>query len=95
MTLNICHKIIEIYTAMKYVGFSRLDSALFHIFLLDNNNVKLIDTAKAMKKRYTYPTIILENLNKLNCKTKFLTLVKDNYPDIYLDWKKSNKNFKE
>ena len=51
MTLNICHKIIEIYTAMKYVGFSRLDSALFHIFLLDNDKVKLIDSAKAMKKK--------------------------------------------
>lgn len=80
---------MEIYLAMKHVGFERLDSALFHIFLLNSGQVKLIDTAKAMKKNYEYPRIILKSLSDLNCKDEFLLFVKENYPDIYHIWEKS------
>ncbi|MGN0144042.1 MAG: hypothetical protein ACI398_03615 [Clostridium sp.] len=80
---------MEIYLAMKYVGFSRLDSALFHMFLLDSGEIKLIDTAKAMKKNYTYPRIIINSLSRLDCKDYFLIFIKDNYPEIFNKWKKS------
>lgn len=80
---------MEIYIAMKYVGFKRLDSALFHMFLLDSGEIKLIDTAKAMKKSYAYPHIIINSLSKLNCKEDFLAFVEENYSDIYNIWQKS------
>ncbi|MBE6050448.1 MAG: hypothetical protein E7214_07270 [Clostridium sp.] len=95
LDLNVCNKIIEIYNAMNYVGYSRLDSALFHLFLLSNNNIKIIDTAKAMKKKYSYPRILLHDLDKLNFKNKFLKFVKINHSDLYSNWQKLSKNFKE
>ena len=90
LTEDICHKIMEIYLAMKYVGFKRLDSALFHIFLCDSDKVKIIDTAKAMKKDYFYPHIIIKSLSDLNYKDYFLSFVKDKYPHIYYIWKKNS-----
>lgn len=88
---ELSEKIIEIYNSMYYVGFKRLDFALFHVFLLDGNisssgKVMLIDTAKAMKKTYTYPYIVLNSLKKLNYKQKFLDYVQNNHPDIYEKW---------
>lgn len=73
---------------MNYVGFTRLDCTLFHIFLVNSNELKLIDTAKAMKKKYYYPKIMIESLNKINCKHTFLDFVKNNYPEIYSYWNK-------
>lgn len=86
---TICRKIIEIYLAMKYVGFKRIDSALFHMYLLDSGEIKLIDTAKAMKKNYIYPHIIINSLSKLNCKDYFLEFVRESYPHLFNIWQKS------
>lgn len=80
---------------MKYVGYSRLDTALFHIFLSNTNDIKIIDTAKAFKKNYSYPRILLEDLNKLNYKNNFLNFIEINYPNLYLEWNRLSKNFKE
>lgn len=86
LTDKLCHKIIKLYISMKYVGFERLDCALFHIFLLNDGSLKLIDTAKAMKKHYSYPVIIIKGLSQLNYKKRFLSFVKENYPQIYAEW---------
>lgn len=91
LTNEICSKIIEIYNAMYFVGFKRLDSALFHIFLVDSDinppsKVMLIDTAKAMKKTYSYPKIMLKSLERFKSKEKFLLYVKNNHPELYSKW---------
>ncbi len=86
LTDSICRKIMELYLKMKYVGFERLDSALFHIFVSYYGEFKLIDTAKAMKKKYTCPRIILSGLSDLNYKNEFLDFVKKEYPYIYEMW---------
>ena len=90
-TEEIANKIIELYKAMYFVGFKRLDFALFHAFLVFDNqsnafNIMLIDTAKAMKKNYSYPSILINSLNKLNCSNQFLDYVRTNYPQIYNKW---------
>lgn len=91
LTDEISDKIMEIYKAMYFVGFSRLDFALFHVFLIDGDasssgKVMLIDTAKAMRKTYSFPSIVLKSLDKLKLKYKFLFYVKNNYPEIYKKW---------
>lgn len=88
LTKDISCKILELYNSMYYVGFTRLDCALFHIFLTPSNNLRLIDTAKAMKKSYSYPHIIINSLNTLGYKDEFLKFVQSNNPDIYDMWKK-------
>lgn len=95
LTKEICEKIIEMYNAMYFVGFKRLDFALFHMFLVDNDitpsgKVMLIDTAKAMKKSYYYPSIVIKSLENYKCKDKFLLYVKDNHPEIYKKWYPQN-----
>ena len=58
---------------MDYVGFKRLDIALFHIFITPSNDFKVIDTARAMKKESIYPSIILKDLESLGYKDIFLS----------------------
>ena len=91
LTEEICKKIIEIYNAMYFVGFKRLDFALFHMFLINNDaspsgKVMLIDTAKAMKKSYSYPLIVIRSLENHQSKDKFILYIKNNYPEIYKKW---------
>ena len=88
LTSDISSKIIEIYEAMYSIGYTRLDSALFHIFLTPLNDVKLIDTAKAMKKKTVYPKLIIKGLNNLGYKEDFLNFVETERPEIYSRWLK-------
>jgi predicted Ser/Thr protein kinase len=86
LTPTISKKIIGLYDSMKKVGFTRLDSAIFHIFLTPSGNLKLIDTAKAMKKKTIYPSLIISGLMKLGYEEQFLNFVKLMRPDLYNAW---------
>ena len=86
LTQSISNKIIELYEAMNCVGYSRLDAAPFHIFLTPTNEIKLIDTARAMKKKTIYPSLIINGLAELGYKKQFLSFVKTNRPDLYTKW---------
>lgn len=54
---------------MYRIRFSRLDTALFHIFITDNEEIKLIDTARTMSKNVVYPPLIINGLNDLGYKS--------------------------
>lgn len=87
ITPYICENIISIYKAMNNVGFKRLDTALFHIFITPSNNFKVIDTARAMKKESIFPFIILKDLDSLGYKDIFLSYVKGHEIELYNKWK--------
>ena len=91
LTPDISIKIIELYEAMKTVGYGRLDAALFHIFLTPNNDIKLIDTARAMKKNSIYPKLIITGLKELGYKDDFLCHVKVFNPQLYYKWMEISK----
>ena len=86
LTQNISNKIMELYEAMNFVGYTRLDAAPFHIFLTPSDEIKLIDTARAMKKRTIYPSLIIEGLAELGYKKQFLAFVKTSRADLYAKW---------
>lgn len=86
LTQHISNRIIELYEAMNWVGYSRLDAAPFHIFLTASDEIKLIDTARAMKKKTIYPSLIINGLAELGYKKQFLSFVKTNRPDLYAKW---------
>lgn len=91
LTDKLSYKLIELYKAMYFVGFKRLDFALFHVFLIldetDNIiDIKLIDIAKAMKKSYFYPVILMKSLEELKYKDKFLKFIETYYTEIYNKW---------
>ena len=83
LTPSISAGIIDIYEAMMKIGYKRLDSAIFHIFVTSQGSLKLIDTAKALKKKANCPRLILSGLKKLGYKKEFLNFVKNTRPDIY------------
>lgn len=92
----ISSKIIELYEAMKEVGFTRLDAAIFHIFITPSDNLKLIDTAKAMKKTASIPDLIISGLEDLGCKESFFNYLKNTRKDLYTEWIKYTKiNYKK
>lgn len=86
LTPIISYEIIQLYEAMISLGFRRLDSAIFHIFVTSSDNLKLIDTAKALKKKAIYPKLIIEGLRKLGYKEEFLDFVKTIRPELYVKW---------
>lgn len=90
-TQDISSKIIELYDAMSLVGFSRLDAAPFHIFLIPSGSIKLIDTARAMKKKTIFPSLILKSLEEFGHKKDFLNFVKLNRPELYNNWSQCRK----
>jgi predicted Ser/Thr protein kinase len=91
LTPVISQKIIDLYEAMKNVGYTRLDSAIFHIFITPSKDIKLIDTAKALKKTSTCPRLILNGLKKLGYADEFLSYVKLTRPELYMKWSKQFK----
>jgi predicted Ser/Thr protein kinase len=86
LTIELSRKILNLYEAMKEVGFSRLDTVLFHIFVTKNGDLKLIDTARVMKETTAYPKLLLKDLKSLKCKDEFLKHVKTLRYDLYQSW---------
>jgi predicted Ser/Thr protein kinase len=86
LTPSISNRILELYDALIRVGYNRLDTALFHIFILPSGELRLIDTSKALKKRSICPTSMLRGLKELGYKKHFLSHVKNTRPDLYNKW---------
>ncbi|WP_341443089.1 hypothetical protein [Oxobacter pfennigii] len=86
LTPEIMSGIIELYEAMAKVGYRRLDSAIFHIFVTPEICLKLIDTAKALKKKTEKPSLILKGLKELNLKDEFLNYARLMRPELYKKW---------
>lgn len=72
LTGQISSKIIKLYDSMVKVGYLRQDAAIFHIIVLPSVELKLIDTAKAMKKRSTIPNLLISGLEDIGYKEEFL-----------------------
>lgn len=86
ITPIISNEIIKLYESMVSVGYNRLDSAIFHIFITPSDDFKLIDTSKAMRKKTSHPTLILKGLDEVGYKEEFLDFVKVIRPDLYNKW---------
>lgn len=86
LTPSISAGIVELYEAMMSIGYKRLDSAIFHIFITPGGDFKLIDTSKALRKKTLYPGLILRGLKTLGYKKEFLSFVEHTKPDLYTKW---------
>lgn len=96
LTPSMINKLIELYEAMIKVGYTRLDAAIFHIFVTPSGVLKLIDTAKAMKKKTEIPNLLISGLEKLGSKENLFNFLKSNRPDLYIKWINYSKiNYKK
>lgn len=83
LTLEMSEKIINLYEALKEVGFKRLDAVLFHIFVIPSGELKLIDTTRVMRKETIYPKLLIDGLKKLGYKNEFMNHLKTLKYDFY------------
>lgn len=86
LTPDIIMELIKLYEAMARIGYARRDAAIFHILVTPLGELKLIDTAKAMKKKTTIPNLIISGLEDLGYKEAFFEFLKNNRPDLYIQW---------
>lgn len=88
LSIDISAKVLDVYEALGRVGYARQDIALFHIFVTSEGEFKIIDTGRVMKKKSTYPKIMLTGLKTLGCREEFLIHVKMLRPELYKRWSK-------
>lgn len=88
LSIDVSAKILDVYEALGRVGYARQDIALFHILVTPEGELKIIDTGRVMKKKSTYPKIMLTGLKSLGCREEFLVHVKMLRPELYKRWSK-------
>lgn len=91
LTPDLSLKIIDLYNALKKVGFSRRDTALFHVFITEDGLLKMIDPAKSLNLTTVYPERLLRGLRRLGYKKTFLSHVKAVKPKLYRLWMAGKK----
>jgi len=96
LTPELSSRLIELYESIVRVGYERHDTAIFHILVTPSGELKLIDTAKAMKKKSVIPNLLISGLEELGYKDDFFNFLKINRPYLYPKWKNySKKKYKK
>lgn len=96
LTPQLSKKLIELYESIVNVGYLRKDAAIFHILIMPSGELKLIDTANAMKKKSTIPSLLISGLEDIGCKEDFFIFLKSNRPDLHVHWiNYSKKKYKK
>lgn len=87
MTRSDVERILFIIHEMTRLGFTRIDAAVFHIFIdQDQPTGKVIDLVNSYSKQYRIPLVMFKGLSKLNVLNSFLTHVKVLDPELYQLW---------
>jgi RIO-like serine/threonine protein kinase len=83
---SITKKLLNILNEMKKAQFTMVDAPLRHIFVLENEELKVIDHVNAFKRVHPVPLKLLRDLNMMLLKESFLSLVKKMEPGTYKMW---------
>jgi predicted Ser/Thr protein kinase len=85
---SITRKLLSILKQMKEANFTMCDAPLRHIFVLENEELKVIDHVNAFKRVHPVPLKLLRDLNIILLKESFLSRVKKLEPDTFAQWEK-------
>ncbi|WP_423408598.1 hypothetical protein AABM38_23785 [Heyndrickxia sp. MSNUG] len=85
---SITNKLLFILKAMEQANFTMIDAPLRHIFVLDNEELKVVDHVNAFKRQHPVPLKLLRDLNIILLKDSFLSRVKKTDPDTYKIWER-------
>ncbi len=83
--------IVELVESFKSSGFKKLDIRLAHVFVQPNEDIRVIDPRKVFERSLNYPQSILSGLKKLSVLSKFMKILREEYPDLYKRWSKKCK----
>ena len=85
---SITIKLLSILNAMKDANFTMVDAPLRHIFVLENEELKVVDHVNAFKRQHPVPLKLLRDLNIILLKDSFLSRVKKLEPETFKTWEK-------
>lgn len=85
---SITRKLLFILNELKKAKFTVVDAPLTHIFVLENEELKVIDHVNAFKKVQPVPIKLLRDLNIILLKESFLSQVKKLEPKTFATWEK-------
>ncbi|MFJ5759029.1 hypothetical protein ACIQAA_07780 [Neobacillus sp. NPDC093182] len=85
---SITRKLLYILGEMRKAQFTMVDAPLRHIFVLENEELKVIDHVNAFKRIHPVPLKLLRDLNMMLLKESFLTQVRKLEPDTYQTWQR-------
>ena len=83
---SITRKLLYILGEMKSARFTMVDAPLRHIFVLENEELKVIDHVNAFKRIHPVPLKLLRDLNMMLLKEAFLSQVRKLEPNTYKTW---------
>lgn len=83
---EITKKLIHILKELKKAKFTMIDAPLRHIFVQENEELKVIDHVNASKRQHPVPLKLLRDLNIILLKEEFLDQVKRLEPKLYKEW---------
>jgi RIO-like serine/threonine protein kinase len=85
---SITKNLLFILNEMKKAQFTMVDAPLRHIFVLENEELKVIDHVNAFKRIHPVPLKLLRDLNIILLKESFISQVKKLEPMTYVIWEK-------
>lgn len=83
---SITKKLLSMLNAMKKANFTMVDAPLRHIFVLENEELKVVDHVNAFKRQHPVPLKLLRDLNIILLKDSFLSRVQKMEPDSLKTW---------
>lgn len=89
MTEQIARELVLMLREMEKLGFARIDCMLRHVFVVDQEKLKVIDHVNAYRKSRPFPKKLFKGLSDLGVLKQFLTSVKTLDEDRYEEWKRS------
>ncbi|MFI8496568.1 hypothetical protein ACIGC1_27665 [Peribacillus butanolivorans] len=82
----IVKKLLYILKELKQAKFTMIDAPLRHIFVVDNEELKVIDHVNSFKRMHPVPLKLLRDLKIILLKDSFLAQVKMLEPDTFNEW---------
>jgi RIO-like serine/threonine protein kinase len=79
--------LVELINEFKQLGFVRLDIRISHIFIQEDESIRIIDPRGCFKIYQPYPYLMLRGLREYGMLGDFFEFIKNEYPEIYIEWK--------
>lgn len=84
--MHISLELVELIEEFKRLGFTKLDARLGHIYLQQDETIKVIDPRGCYTLVRPYPSSMLRGLKERNVLSDFFACIKPFYPDYYRYW---------
>lgn len=86
----LAEKLLAMIYDMKRVGFTRIDTALRHVYITPERQVKVIDHVNSYRTVQPYPGRMLRSLANIGYLAPFLHYVERQDPAMYAEWKQAS-----